>query len=273
MANEFITRNGIISLDNSQVTGSLNVSNGIIGNLTGTATTASYVLNAVSASRAVSSSLALQNVFTASVSNNVITFTEGDGTTFSLTVATGSSAVSASRAISAANADTASYVLNAVSASRAVSALSSSFATTASFAVSASWAPVSGFPFTGSAQITGSLGVTGSVTATSIIETSALKYKQNVQDLEAVDGIYKLRPVTFDWIATLKPDLGFIAEEVNEVFPLLAELNGDGEVEGVKYSKLTALLTKIVQNHQQEITSLKLTVELMKEEINNLKNK
>jgi hypothetical protein len=54
MANEFIARNGIISLDNSQITGSLNVSDGITGNLTGTATTASYVLNAVSSSRASS---------------------------------------------------------------------------------------------------------------------------------------------------------------------------------------------------------------------------
>jgi len=46
--------------------------------------TASLALNAVTAS------LATTNLYTASVSNNVITFTEGDGSTFNLTVATGS---------------------------------------------------------------------------------------------------------------------------------------------------------------------------------------
>jgi hypothetical protein len=45
---------------------------------------------AVSASRAVTSSLSLQNVITASVSLNTITFTKGDGSTFPITVNTGS---------------------------------------------------------------------------------------------------------------------------------------------------------------------------------------
>jgi hypothetical protein len=47
MANEFVARNGIIALDNSQITGSLNVSNGITGSLHGTA---SWALNSISAS-------------------------------------------------------------------------------------------------------------------------------------------------------------------------------------------------------------------------------
>jgi len=59
MANEFIARNGLISQNNSVVTGSLIVTQGITGSLQGTATTASYVLQAVSSSRAVSSSYAL----------------------------------------------------------------------------------------------------------------------------------------------------------------------------------------------------------------------
>ena len=65
-----------------------------------TAATASYVLNAVSASfatsasRATSSSFAVNSLTTASVSSNIITFTKGDGTTFPITVNTGSSASS-----------------------------------------------------------------------------------------------------------------------------------------------------------------------------------
>jgi len=73
MANEFIARKGLIALEASQITGSLNVSGGITGSLQGTA------------------SLGLQNLTTASVSLNTITFTKGDGTTFPIVVNTGSS--------------------------------------------------------------------------------------------------------------------------------------------------------------------------------------
>ena len=68
MANEFVARNGLISLNNVQITGSLYVSTDITGSLFGTssqavsasyattAQTASYVLNATSASYATSAS-------------------------------------------------------------------------------------------------------------------------------------------------------------------------------------------------------------------------
>lgn len=65
MPNEFVARNGVIAQNNSQITGSLRVSGGITGSLFGTASfatsastaqTASYVLNAVSASFAFTAS-------------------------------------------------------------------------------------------------------------------------------------------------------------------------------------------------------------------------
>ena len=105
MANEFIARNGLISQNNSVVTGSLTVTQGITGSLQGTSTTASYVLQAVSSSFASTASLAPNYVLTS--------------TTSSMTVAT------------------ASFVQNAQSASYVLQAVSSSFATTASFALNA----------------------------------------------------------------------------------------------------------------------------------------
>ena len=62
MPNEFVARNGIIALNSSIITGSLNVSSGITGSLFGTASwatnavTSSYILNAVSASFASTAS-------------------------------------------------------------------------------------------------------------------------------------------------------------------------------------------------------------------------
>ena len=95
------------------VTGSTTSTLGFTGSLQGTATSASYVLNAVSASFVTTASYVLQAVsasfattasfalnggstdtgsllMTASVSSNVITFTKGNGTTFPITVNTGS---------------------------------------------------------------------------------------------------------------------------------------------------------------------------------------
>jgi hypothetical protein len=75
MANEFIIRKGFISLADSQITGSLNVTAGITGSLLGTASyannalsssyaaTSSYVLNAVSASFASTASIATSSSY------------------------------------------------------------------------------------------------------------------------------------------------------------------------------------------------------------------
>ena len=104
---------------NARITGSLSITGstsstlGFTGSLQGTATSASYVLNAVSASFVTTASYVLQAVsasfattasfalnggstdtgsllMTASVSSNIITFTKGNGTTFPITVNTGS---------------------------------------------------------------------------------------------------------------------------------------------------------------------------------------
>jgi hypothetical protein len=105
------------------------VNGNVKGNAT-SATTASYVLNAVSASFATTASYALNGggggstdtgslLMTASVSLNTITFTKGNGTTFPITVDTGSGGGGGST-----------------------------------------------FPYTGSAIISGSLAVTGPLTLT-----------------------------------------------------------------------------------------------------------
>ena len=68
MPNEFVARNGVIALNNSTVTGSLNVTAGITGSLLGTAsfaTTASFALNAGGA--AAASNLIFSGSVTASV--------------------------------------------------------------------------------------------------------------------------------------------------------------------------------------------------------------
>jgi hypothetical protein len=83
MANEFVARNGVIALSNSQITGSLTVTDSITGSLFGTASFAT-------------------NALTASYAGNV-----PETSSFSVTA---SYAISASQAINSNNASTASYI-------------------------------------------------------------------------------------------------------------------------------------------------------------------
>jgi len=141
--------------------------NATTANSATTAQTASYVLNAVSASRATSA-------------------LNADTASFVTTAQTASyvlNAVSASRATSAANAD------NATSSSYA---LSSSFALTASFALNAgtsintgSFATTGSNQFNGNQSITGSVRVTGSLTMLGLSPISVSHVKAN--DVQGVE--------------------------------------------------------------------------------------
>ncbi len=88
--------------------------------------------------------------------------------------------------------------------------------------------------------------------------SSSLRYKNNVASLTlGLDVVTKLRPVTFNWKDSGQADLGFVAEEVNQVTPLLTTLNKDGQIEGVKYDRISAVLVKAVQEQQHQIAALK----------------
>jgi uncharacterized delta-60 repeat protein len=102
--------------------------------------------------------------------------------------------------------------------------------------------------------------------------SSSIKYKTNIQNLGiGLETLLKLRPVTFEF----KKDyggydgtthMGFIAEEVEQVTPILVDYN-NGEVSGVRYSELTALIVKSIQEQQKEIEDLKKEIEELKKMI------
>jgi hypothetical protein len=99
--------------------------------------------------------------------------------------------------------------------------------------------------------------------------SSSIKYKTNIQNLGiGLETLLKLRPVTFEF----KKDyggydgtthMGFIAEEVEKVSPLLVDYN-NGEVSGVRYNEMTALIVKSIQEQQKEIEDLKKEVDELK---------
>ena len=88
---------GILSGSTTYISGSLTATGGVTASLLGTAATASYIdpvfISASVAASGFGTTVSTGSLLTTgSVSSNTLTFTKGDGSTFSLTVATGSGA-------------------------------------------------------------------------------------------------------------------------------------------------------------------------------------
>ena len=91
--------------------------------------------------------------------------------------------------------------------------------------------------------------------------SSSIRFKENVGNFNpGVDLIKRLRPVAFSWKEGGMRDVGFIAEEVAEVEPLLASRDSNGEVQGVKYDRISTALVNAVNEQQEQIESLKAQV-------------
>jgi hypothetical protein len=102
------------------------------------------------------------------------------------------------------------------------------------------------------------LQISGNATVGSLVETSSERFKENVVTLPSqVSNISLLNPVSFDWIESGQHDFGFIAEQVEQVYPEFVEHNEEGLTTGVKYSKMVSVLVKAVQELQVEVAELK----------------
>jgi hypothetical protein len=92
--------------------------------------------------------------------------------------------------------------------------------------------------------------------------SSTRKLKENIVDLPlGLDIVSRMRPVSFTWKANGNEDIGFIAEEMADLNPVLAIYNEQGEPDGVKYANLTAVLAKAMQEQQQAIEQQKEKIE------------
>jgi hypothetical protein len=94
--------------------------------------------------------------------------------------------------------------------------------------------------------------------------SSSLRYKEHLAPFTSgLELINRLRPITFDWKATGERDLGFGAEEVAAVEPLLVTYNERGQVEGVKYDRITAALVNALREQQEQIARKDEQIEIL----------
>jgi hypothetical protein len=111
---------------------------------------------------------------------------------------------------------------------------------------------------------TGTVGFPGQIATCS----SSARYKSDIESIGSATALVdRLRPVTFRWTATGEADYGFVAEEVAAIEPRLATYNAQGQVEGVRYREISAILVRALQEQRAEAQRLQddiqgLTVEL-----------
>jgi hypothetical protein len=97
--------------------------------------------------------------------------------------------------------------------------------------------------------------------------SSSLRYKTNVQTFTGgLDVVRRLRPITFDWNQGGLRDVGFAAEEVERIEPLLATYNKDGQTEGVKYKQLSTVLVNAINEQQSQLAQQQGTIELQQQQ-------
>lgn len=84
--------------------------------------------------------------------------------------------------------------------------------------------------------------------------SSSLRYKTNVAPFTAgLSLVRRLRPITFIWKDGGMADLGFGAEDVAKINPLFVIYNDKGQVEGVKYDRLSVAFVNAFKEQQAQI--------------------
>jgi hypothetical protein len=97
----------------------------------------------------------------------------------------------------------------------------------------------------------------GTVNAANFNSTSDATLKTNVETLSgSLDAVKALRGVSFDWIENGNPEIGVIAQEVEEVLPELVNTNDEG-IKSVKYGNIVAVLIEAIKEQQEQIDELK----------------
>ena len=103
--------------------------------------------------------------------------------------------------------------------------------------------------------------------------TSDRRLKENITKIEnPLEKISKIRGVEFDWIPLTRfqertihgnkgHDIGVIAQEVEEIYPLMVEERARNKFKAVRYEKLIPLLLEGIKEQQSTIVELKERIE------------
>ena len=122
-----------------------------------------------------------------------------------------------------------------------------------------------GFKVTGNAQFTAvgsgatanDLRITSDGTLTTNTSDARLKTNIETLDTSTLDKVLQLNPVSFNWLAdpTGPRDLGFLAQDVQKLFPETVFTNATDGYMGINYSRFPSILAKAIQQEHASTTA------------------
>ena len=108
------------------------------------------------------------------------------------------------------------------------------------------------------------IGTGDAVLVGTLTQLSDIRFKKNISSIEGVlSKIKQLRGVTYNWKDNTKDtaqQIGFIAQEVEKVFPQLVKTYEKG-MKSVAYSNMVPVLLEAIKEQQKQIDELKKMVE------------
>lgn len=120
---------------------------------------------------------------------------------------------------------------------------------------------------------TGTLYNAGTAYANSFLYISDERLKEAIQPLkDGVAKLMRLKPVSFIWRDDARKgeaDIGFIAQEVEQVVPEIVHTDADG-LKAVDYPKLVPLLVKAIQEQQVDNDRQQREIDALREEVRRL---
>jgi len=111
------------------------------------------------------------------------------------------------------------------------------------------------------------MDMSGNLTMAGNVNTNSDRnLKKNIEDFDGLHLIDIITPVKYNWIKDDKLSYGVIAQEIEEILPDLVSTDNMG-VKSVAYVPLIGILLKAVKEQQQQIESLILDINSIKERL------
>jgi CRISPR/Cas system CSM-associated protein Csm2 small subunit len=98
----------------------------------------------------------------------------------------------------------------------------------------------------------------GSITCVELTEISSARYKENISEMDSVlDRLDRVRPVSYRNKGRDGEEIGFIAEEMDEVFPEVVSKDAEGRPDSINYGRLTPVIFQMLKEVRDENRQLR----------------
>lgn len=106
------------------------------------------------------------------------------------------------------------------------------------------------------------------------VQNSSILLKENIKDIgEISEKVKRLRPVSFNYKGKERKEIGFIAEEVEEVIADYGITVGEGEESGIDYTKIGVIGIAAIKEVMKEVGKMKKEIGKLRKKIKELENK